>query len=62
MVAARKTTVVNLIARFYDVTGGRVAIDGVDLRELDSAHYRRQLGMVLQGRGMSHGGLLGGSG
>ena len=43
-----KTTVVNLIARFYDVTGGRVSVDGVDVRDLDSAHYRRQVGMVLQ--------------
>ncbi len=43
-----KSTVVNLIARFYDVTGGQIRIDGVDIRELDSGHYRRQLGMVLQ--------------
>jgi ATP-binding cassette subfamily B protein len=43
-----KTTVVSLIARFYDATGGRVLIDGVDIREIDSGHYRRQIGMVLQ--------------
>jgi len=53
-----KTTVVNLIARFYDVTGGRVTIDGVDLRKLDSAHYRRQLGMVLQDPYLFHGTVL----
>jgi ATP-binding cassette subfamily B protein len=43
-----KTTVTNLIARFYDVTAGRVLIDGVDVRELENGHYRRQIGMVLQ--------------
>jgi ATP-binding cassette subfamily B protein len=50
-----KSTVVNLIARFYDVSGGAVRIDGVDLRRLDSAHYRRQLGMVLQEPYLFHG-------
>jgi ATP-binding cassette, subfamily B, bacterial len=53
-----KTTIVNLIARFYDVTGGRVLIDGVDVRELDSGHYRRQLGMVLQDPYLFHGTVL----
>ncbi len=53
-----KTTVVNLIARFYDVTGGRITVDGVDVRELDSAHYRRQLGMVLQDPYLFHGTVL----
>jgi ATP-binding cassette subfamily B protein len=43
-----KSTLISLLARFFDVTGGRITIDGVDLRELDSGHYRRQLGMVLQ--------------
>ncbi len=50
-----KTTVVNLVARFYDVTGGRVLVDGVDVRDLDSAHYRRQVGMVLQDPYLFHG-------
>jgi ATP-binding cassette subfamily B protein len=53
-----KTTVVNLIARFYDVTGGRITVDGVDLRELDSGHYRGQLGMVLQDPYLFHGTVL----
>ncbi len=53
-----KTTVVNLIARFYDVTGGRITVDGVDVRELDSAHYRRQVGMVLQDPYLFHGTVL----
>lgn len=50
-----KTSVVNLIARFYDVTGGSVRVDGVDLREVDSTHYRRQVGMVLQDPYLFHG-------
>ena len=45
---AGKTTITNLIVRFYDIVGGRILIDGVDLRELDSGHLRRQVGMVLQ--------------
>lgn len=53
-----KTTLVNLIARFYDVTGGRVSIDGVDLRDLDTGHYRRQVGMVLQDPYLFHGTVL----
>ncbi len=45
---AGKTTITNLIARFYDINGGRIMIDGVDLCGLDTGHYRRQIGMVLQ--------------
>jgi ATP-binding cassette subfamily B protein len=50
-----KTTVVNLIARFYDAMGGAVKVDGVDVRELDTGHYRRQVGMVLQDPYLFHG-------
>ena len=53
-----KSTVVNLIARFYDVTGGTVRIDGVDVRKLDTGHYRQQLGMVLQEPYLFHGTVL----
>jgi len=53
-----KTTIVNLIARFYDVTGGAIRIDGVDLRRLDTGHYRRQIGMVLQDPYLFHGTIL----
>jgi ATP-binding cassette subfamily B protein len=53
-----KTTVVNLIARFYDVTGGAVEIDGVDVRRLESGHYREQIGMVLQDPYLFHGTVL----
>jgi ATP-binding cassette subfamily B multidrug efflux pump len=43
-----KSSLVNLIPRFYDVTEGQVAIDGVDVRAMDQAHLRRQIGMALQ--------------
>ncbi len=45
---AGKSTIVSLIARFYDVDKGRILIDGRDLRDIDIASYRCQLGMVLQ--------------
>ncbi|MEK7353041.1 MAG: ABC transporter ATP-binding protein [Chloroflexota bacterium] len=45
---AGKTTMVNLIARFYDVTGGRILADGYDLRSINKVAYRGQLGLVLQ--------------
>src|SRR5881628_2819102 len=50
-----KTTIVNLIVRFYDVTGGMIRVDGVDLRRLETGHYRRQVGMVLQDPYLFHG-------
>ncbi len=43
-----KTSIVNLIPRFYDATSGRVMIDGHDVRDLSLASLRRQIGMVLQ--------------
>lgn len=43
-----KTTIANLIPRFYDVTSGRVLIDGYDVREVDLASLRRQIGIVMQ--------------
>jgi len=45
---AGKSTLVKLIARFYDVTSGRVLVDGVDVRDYDMASYRQQLGVVPQ--------------
>jgi ATP-binding cassette, subfamily B, multidrug efflux pump len=45
---AGKTTVINLLTRFYDVTGGRVTVDGYDVRTVTRASLRRQLGLVLQ--------------
>jgi ATP-binding cassette subfamily B protein len=45
---AGKSTVVKLVARFYDPTEGRVLVDGTDLRTLDLSRYRQQLGYVPQ--------------
>ncbi len=45
---AGKSTIINLIPRFYDVSGGRVAIDGHDVRDVQLESLRRQIGMVLQ--------------
>jgi ATP-binding cassette subfamily B multidrug efflux pump len=43
-----KTTIVNLLARFYDLEGGTVRIDGADVREIGRHRLRRNLGIVLQ--------------
>ncbi len=43
-----KTTICNLIPRFYDVTGGRVSVDGVDVRTVGLTSLRRQIGVVQQ--------------
>ena len=45
---AGKTTIINLIPRFYDVAGGAVTIDGVDVRDVTTDSLRRQIGIVLQ--------------
>lgn len=45
---AGKTTFVSLIPRFYDPTGGRVLLDGIDVREFQLRALRQQVGMVLQ--------------
>ena len=45
---AGKTTLINLLMRFYEVDGGRITLDGVDTRDLTRAGLRRQFGMVLQ--------------
>ena len=45
---AGKTTLINLLMRFYEVDGGRITLDGVDTRQMTRADLRRQFGMVLQ--------------
>jgi len=45
---AGKTTVINLLCRFYDVIDGAIRVDGIDLRELDMDEYRKRLGIVPQ--------------
>jgi subfamily B ATP-binding cassette protein MsbA len=45
---AGKTSLVNLLPRFYDVTGGAITIDGVDIRDVTLASLRRQIGIVTQ--------------
>jgi ABC-type multidrug transport system fused ATPase/permease subunit len=43
-----KSTIINLIPRFYDVTEGEILVDGVDLRDYELKSYRRQVGIVAQ--------------
>jgi len=45
---AGKTTMVNLILRFYELNGGRITMDGVDITKLTRAELRSRIGMVLQ--------------
>jgi ATP-binding cassette subfamily B protein len=45
---AGKTTLVNLLMRFYDVQGGRISVDGIETRELTRDNLRKTFGMVLQ--------------
>ncbi|MSO56812.1 MAG: ABC transporter ATP-binding protein [Acidobacteria bacterium] len=45
---AGKSTLISLLLRFYDVTGGRICIDGVDIREMELSELRRMFGLVLQ--------------
>ena len=45
---AGKTTLVNLILRFYEIDGGRITLDGIDIRDLSRLELRSQVGMVLQ--------------
>jgi ATP-binding cassette, subfamily B, multidrug efflux pump len=45
---AGKTTIINLLTRFYEIQGGRICIDGKDIRSICKADLRRKLGLVLQ--------------
>ena len=53
-----KSTLVNLITRFYDVSSGSIRVDGVDIRRYASGAYRRHVGMVLQDPYLFHGSVL----
>ncbi|MGW7276187.1 ABC transporter ATP-binding protein [Streptomyces sp. NPDC054864] len=52
---AGKTTLVSLLMRFYDVTEGRITVDGVDVTTLSRAEVRSRIGMVLQDTWLFHG-------
>lgn len=52
---AGKTTIVNLLTRFYDVTGGTIYIDGQDIRKYTRSSLRNSFGMVLQDTYLFHG-------
>ena len=45
---AGKTTIINLLTRFYEIDKGRITIDGIDIRSIPKARLRRSLGLVLQ--------------
>jgi ATP-binding cassette, subfamily B, multidrug efflux pump len=45
---AGKTTIISLLSRFYDVSGGRILVDGIDVRDWDVKTLRRSIGVVLQ--------------
>ena len=55
---AGKTTIVNLIMRFYDVTGGAIRIGGTDIREMSRSALRAKFGMVLQDTWLFQGSIL----
>ena len=53
-----KTTVIKLLNRFYDVTGGRILVDGMDVREWDLTELRREIGVVQQDVFLFSGGII----
>jgi ATP-binding cassette, subfamily B, multidrug efflux pump len=52
---AGKTTLVNLLMRFYELDGGRITVDGIDTRDMSRDELRQQFGMVLQDTWLFHG-------
>jgi ATP-binding cassette, subfamily B, multidrug efflux pump len=52
---AGKTTLVNLLMRFYEIDSGRITVDGVDTREMTRETLRKEFGMVLQDTWLFHG-------
>ncbi len=55
---AGKTSLINLIPRFYDVISGSICIDGVDIKDHDLSHLRRHIGLVLQDDILFSGSIL----
>ncbi len=53
-----KTTIIKLLNRFYDVTGGRILVDGVDVREWNLTELRREIGVVQQDVFLFSGGII----
>ncbi|HAG91693.1 MAG TPA: ABC transporter [Bdellovibrionales bacterium] len=53
-----KTTITNLIARFFEANQGQILIDGIDVKDLDLGSFRKQIGLVLQEPYLFHGTLL----
>ncbi|MET1034656.1 MAG: ABC transporter ATP-binding protein, partial [Arthrobacter sp.] len=55
---AGKTTLVNLVMRFYELDGGRITLDGADITELSRSELRSKVGMVLQDAWLFNGTIL----
>jgi len=55
---AGKTTIINLIAKFYDTKSGSIRVDGVDINDVETGHYRCQIGMVMQDSYLFHGSIV----
>ena len=55
---AGKTTIINLLTRFYEINGGSICIDGIDIRDIKKDDLRRQLGLVLQDTFMFSGTVM----
>ena len=55
---AGKTTLVNLVMRFYELDGGSIPLDGVDITELSRAELRSKVGMVLQDAWLFNGTIM----
>ena len=53
-----KTTLINLLMRFYDVKSGRITVDGADIREMSRDDLRSRCGMVLQDSWLFHGTIM----
>jgi len=55
---AGKTTIINLLTRFYEISGGSISIDGIDIRDLKKDYLRLRLGLVLQDTFMFSGTVM----